>query len=40
MKQFKTMTAIKQASVESLRQVKGISEKDAMNIYSFLNGDK
>ena len=36
---FKTLSAIKNASVEQLNEVKGISKKTAENIYRFYNGD-
>lgn len=35
MKYFKTISAIKEARVEQLRQVDGISEKNAQEIYNF-----
>lgn len=37
---FKTVAAIKKASVEQLMQVKGISEHNAENIYNFYHGEK
>ena len=40
MKHFKTMTAIRQASVDELKQVKGISEKDAINVNLFFTDNK
>ena len=38
-KQFKTIKAIKEAAVDELEDIKGISKVDAKNIYSFYNGD-
>lgn len=35
MKYFKTISAIKEAGVEQLRQVDGISEKNAQEIHNF-----
>lgn len=36
---FKTVSAIKKASVDQLKQVKGISETNAENIYKFYHGE-
>lgn len=36
---FKTLSAIKKASVEQLCDVKGVSRKTAENIYNFYNGE-
>lgn len=37
---FKTVTAIKKATVKQLQEVRGISKKNAENIYKFYHGDK
>lgn len=36
---FRTVAAIKKATVEQLKEVKGISEKNAENIYKFYHGE-
>ncbi|MCR4564410.1 MAG: excinuclease ABC subunit UvrC [Clostridiales bacterium] len=38
-KHFKTVAAVKNASVEQLKEVKGISEKNAQKIYEYFNSE-
>lgn len=40
LKHFKTMTAIKSASIEELASVKGVTKKAAENIYNFFDKEK
>ncbi len=40
LKEMKTLSAIKNASAEALSSVKGISKKDAENIYRYFGGEK
>ncbi len=40
MKKFKTLKAIREASVAELTEAEGISEKLARNIYDFYHGDE
>ena len=37
LKHFKTMTAIKNAQITDIMQIKGISQKNAENIFNFFN---
>ncbi len=40
LKHFKTVGAVKSADVEQLKEVKGISEKNAKSIYEYFNSEK
>ena len=40
LKQFKSLTAVKNASIDDLEKVSGINKDIALNIYNYFHGNK